>query len=95
MIRKCVKIKFNIQNENQIENESRAILNTKTKINLINHVYAKKFNVRRFEIFNCDAITIDNHRLKIYDFYFLQLEILNINNTSRFFEKSFLVIDLS
>ena len=71
VIRKCVKIKNNIQSENQIWNESRAIFDTKTKINLTNHVYAKKFNFRRFEILNCDAITIDNHRLKIYDVYFV------------------------
>jgi len=95
MIRNCVKIKINIQSENQIWNKSRAIFDTKTKINLISQVYAKKLNFRRFEILDCDAITIDNHRLKIYDVYFVQFEISNINNTNRFFEKSFLIVDLN
>ena len=67
VIRKCVIIKINIQSENKIWNESRAIFDTKAKINLISHVYAKKFNFCRFETLNCDAITIDSHRLKIYD----------------------------
>ena len=95
VIRKCVKIKINIQSENQTWNESRAIFDTETKINLISHVYAKKFNFRRFETLNCDAITIDNHRLKIYDVYFVQFEISNINDTNRFFEKSFLIVNLN
>ena len=95
VIRKCVKIKINIQSENQIWNESQAIFDTKTKINLINHVYAKKFNLRRFEVLDCDAITIDNHRLKIYDVYFVQFEISNVKSTNRFFEESFLVVNLN
>ena len=95
VIRKCVKIKINIQEENQIWNESKTIFDTKTKINLINQVYAKKLNLRRFEILSCDAITIDRHRLKTYDVYFVQLEVSNVNDTSRFFEESFLVVNLN
>ena len=54
-----------------------------------------RINLRRFEILDCDAITVDNHRLKIYDVYFVQFEISNINDTNRFFEKSFLIVDLN
>ena len=96
VIRKCVKIKINIQKENQIWNESKAIFDTETEISLINHVYAKKFNFRRFKILNCNAITIDKHRLKIYDIYFVQFEISNVKSTNRFFfEKSFLIMNLN
>ena len=95
VIRKCVKTKINIQEEDQTWNESKAVLDTKAEINLISQAYAKKLNLRRSEVLNCDAITVDRHRLKTYDVYFVQLEVPNVNGTSRFFEESFLTVNLN
>ena len=95
VIRKCVKTKINIQDEDQTWNESQAVLDTEAKVNLISHAYAKKLNLRRSEALDCDAITVDNHRLKTYDVYFVQLEVPDVKGTSRFFEESFLAVNLN
>ncbi|KAG7001976.1 hypothetical protein G7Y79_00030g065090 [Physcia stellaris] len=94
VIRKCVKAKVNIQGENKAWNESRAVLDTGAEVNLISHAYAKKLNLRRSEALGCDAITVGSHRLKTYGVYFVQLEVPDVKETSRFFEESFLAVDL-
>ena len=86
---KCDKIKIKI---NDIE--IFAIINSKTKINLINNVFVKKFKLILFDVFFCEIMIFDNNQLKIYEIYFVRLEISNENDVNRFFNENFLEIDL-
>ena len=47
-----------------------------------------------FHVFNCQAMNVKNHSLKIYDVYFIQFEIKNENDVSRFFNNNFLKTNL-
>ena len=72
-----------------------AIVNSKTKINLINNVFFKKFKLISFNVFTCEIIIVNNFRIKSYDVYFVRLEISNENDINRFFNENFLKVDLS
>ena len=76
---KCDKIKIKI---NDIE--IFAIINSKTKINLINNVFVKKFKLILFDVSFCEITTFDNNQFKIYEIYFVSLEISNENDVNRF-----------
>ena len=75
--------------------EIYTILNFETKINLINNIFIKNFKLISFNVFNCDAIILNNNKFKFYNVYFVQLKISNENDTNRFFNKNFLKIDLN
>ena len=70
------------------------MLNSKTKINLINNIFVNLFKLMFFHVFNCQAMNVKNHSLKIYDVYFIQFEIKNENDVSRFFNNNFLKTNL-
>ena len=72
-----------------------AIVDSKTKINLINNVFVKKFKLILFNVFTCEIMIVSNFRIKSYDVYFVQLKISNENDINRFFNENFLKIDLS
>ena len=87
---KCKKHKIKI-NETKI----LTIIDSKTEINLISNVLAKKLKLISFNVFICEIMIIDNNRIKFYDVYFVRLEVSNENDINRFFHESFLEIDLS
>ena len=70
------------------------IMNSKAKINLINNIFAKQFELKLFNVFNCETMIIDNHFFKIYDVYFVQFEMQNENDVNRFFNDSFIKTNL-
>ena len=72
-----------------------AIVDSKTKINLINNVFVKKFKLISFNVFTCEIMIVNNFRIKSYDVYFVRLKISNENDINRFFNESFLKVDLS
>ena len=86
---KCDKIKIKIN-----DNEILAVMNSKTKINLINNVFAKKFKLILFDVFFCEIMIFDSNQFKIYEIYFVRLKVSNENDVSRFFNESFLKVDL-
>ena len=86
---KCDKIKIKIN-----DNEIFAIMNSETKINLINNVFVKKFKLVLFDVSFCEIMTFGNNQLKIYEIYFVRLEISNENDVNRFFNENFLEVDL-
>ena len=86
---KCDKIKIKIN-----DNEIFAIMNSKAKINLINNVLVKKFKLILFDVSFCEIMILNNNQFKIYDVYFVRLKISNENDVNRFFNESFLKIDL-
>ena len=86
---KCDKIKIKIN-----DNEILAIMNSETEINLINNVFVKKFKLILFDVFFCEIMIFDNNQLKIYEIYFVRLEISNENDVNRFFNENFLKVDL-
>ena len=86
---KCDKIKIKIN-----DNEIFAIMNSKAKINLINNVLVKKFKLILFDVSFCEIMILNNNQLKIYDVYFVRLEVSNENDVNRFFNENFLEVDL-
>ena len=75
--------------------EIEIMLNSEAKINLINNILVKQLKLVLFHVSNCQAIDVNNHFLKIYDVYFVQFEVKNENDVSRFFNDSFLETDLA
>ena len=71
------------------------ILNSKTKINLINNIFVKQFKLILFYVFNCQIINVNNYLLKIYNVYFVQFKIKNENDINRFFNDNFLKINFA
>ena len=86
---KCSKHKIKI---NDIE--IFAIIDSKAKVNLINNVLVKKLKLISFNISSCEIMIVSNLRIKFYDVYFVRLEISNENDINRFFNESFLEVDL-
>ena len=86
---KCDKIKIKIN-----DSEIFAIMNSKAEINLISNVFAKKFKLILFDVFFCEIMTLGNNQLKIYEIYFVRLEVPNENDVNRFFNENFLEVDL-
>ena len=70
------------------------MLNSKTKINLINNIFVKQFKLMIFHVFNCQTMKVNNHLLKIYNVYFVQFEIKNENDVNCLFNDNFLKINL-
>ena len=75
--------------------EIEIMLNSKAKVNLINNILAKQLKLMLFHVFNCQTINVNNHLLKIYDVYFVQFEIKDENDVSRFFNDNFLETNLA
>ena len=88
-------IKINKRSNEKSKLEFETIMNSKTEINLINNVLVKQFELKLFNVFNCETMTIDNHSIKSYDVYFVQFEMQNENDVSRFFNDSFLETNLA
>ena len=87
---KCSKHKIKI---NDIE--IFAVIDSKAEISLISNAFAKKLKLVSFNVSSCEVMIVNNLRIKFYDVYFVRLEISNENDISRFFNESFLEVDLS
>ena len=94
---KCKKtiIKINKKSNEKSKLEFETIMNSETKINLINNTFVKQFELKSFSVSSCETMTIDNHFFKIYDVYFVQFEVQNENDVNRFFNDSFLKTNLT
>ena len=86
---KCDKIKIKIN-----DSEILAVMNSKAEINLISNVLVKKLKLVLFDVSLCEIMTFDSNQLKIYEIYFVRLEVSNENDVNRFFNESFLKVDL-
>ena len=93
---KCKKtmIKINKKSDEKSKLEFETIMNSKAEISLINNIFVKQLELESFNVFSCEAMTIDNHFFKIYDVYFVQFEMQNENDVSRFFNDSFIETNL-
>ena len=94
---KCKKTMIKINKKSNEKNKLKfeTIMNSKAKISLINNILAKQFELKSFNVSNCETMTIDNHFFKIYDVYFVQFEMQNENDMNRFFNDSFLETNLT
>ena len=94
---KCKKtmIKMNKKFDEKNKLKFEIVMNFETKINLINHIFVKQFELKFFNVSNCEIVTIKNHSFKNYEIYFVQFEIQNENDVNRFFNDNFLKIDLT
>ena len=94
---KCKKITIKIDKKFDEKNKLKfeIVMNSRTKINLINNTFAKQLELISFNVSSCEAIVIKNHSLKNYEIYFVQFEIQNENDVSRFFNDSFLETNLA
>ena len=94
---KCKKTMIKINKKSNEKNKLKfeTIMNSKTKINLINNIFVKQFELESFNVSSCETMIIDNHFLKIYDVYFVQFEMQNENDVNRFFNDNFLKTNLT
>ena len=69
-------------------------MNNKNKINFINRIIIKQLNLFSFFI-NQKICDIINTKLKIFKIHFFIVVITDKNNNQRFFEKSFLKININ
>ena len=94
---KCKKtmIKMNKKLDEKSKLKFEIVMNFETKINLINHTFAKQFELKFFNVSSCEIVTIENHSFKNYEIYFVQFEIQDENDVNRFFNDNFLEIDLT
>ena len=94
---KCKKtmIKINKKSDEKSKLKFETVMNSETKINLINNILVKQLELKSFNVSSCETMTIDNHFLKIYNVYFVQFEVQNENDVSRFFNDNFLETNLT
>ena len=94
---KCKKtmIKMNKKLDEKSKLKFEIVMNSETEINLINHIFVKQFELKFFNVSNCEIVIIKNHSFKNYEIYFVQFEIQNENDVNRFFNDNFLKIDLT
>ena len=71
-----------------------AVMDSGAEISLINQKLAKRLELEPSNVPSCEAVTIENNPLKNYEIYFVQFEVQNENDVSRFFNDSFLGTDL-
>ena len=86
---KCSKHKVKIN-----DTETFAVIDPGAEISLISNVLAKKLKLVPSNVSSCEVMTVNNLRIKSYDVYFVRLEVPDENGTSRFFNESFLEVDL-
>ena len=91
---KKTKIKINKTFDEKSKLKFEIVMNSKTEINLINHKFAKRLELKSFNVSSCETVIIKNHSFKNYEIYFVQFEIQNENDVSRFFNDNFLKTDL-
>ena len=94
-VTKCNKIEITIKNSTKEDVKIYAFLDSEAEISLINNILVKKFKLISFDVFSCEIMIIEHNRIKFYDVYFVQIEISNANEVSRFFNESFLEVDLN
>ena len=94
---KCKKtmIKMNKGFGEKDKLEFEVVMNSEAEISLISHTLAKQLELKLFNVPNCEAVTIENHPFKSYEIYFVQFEVQDENDVSRFFNDSFLGTDLT
>ena len=71
------------------------VFDSKAEINLINNVFAKKFKLISINVSSCKTMILNHNQLKFYEVYFVRFEIKNVKNNNRFFNESFLEVDLN
>ena len=88
-IRRCIQLKTNIK-----DMKLKTLLNCENEINLINRIMIKRLKLSFFFIHEktCDVANI---KLKIFEVHFLIVVIIDKNDCSRYFEKSFLKININ
>ena len=92
---KKTMIKINKRSNEKNKLEFETIMNSEAEINLISNALAKQFELKSFNVSSCETMTIDNHSIKNYNVYFVQLKVQNENDVNRFFNDSFLETNLA
>ena len=93
---KCKKTKIKVDRTFDEKNKLKfeVVMNSKTKINLINQKLVKRLELKSFNVSSCETVIIENNSFKNYEIYFVQFEVQNENDVSRFFNDSFLETNL-
>ena len=87
--RRCIQLKIEINGRT-----IKTLLNSESEINFINRAIVKQLNLFLFFI-NEKICDITNTKLKIFKIHFLTVAIIDKNDNQRFFEKSFLKININ
>ena len=90
--RTTIKIDKRFDEKNKLKFE--VVMNSKAEISLISKTFAKQLELESFNVSSCEAVIIENHSIKNYEVYFVQFEIQDENDVSRFFNDSFLETNL-
>ena len=93
---KCKKTKIKIDRTFDEKNKLKfeIVMNSKTEINLIDQKFAKRLELKSFNVSSCETMIIENNSFKNYEIYFVQFEVQNENDVNRFFNDSFLDTNL-
>ena len=77
-----------------MKNEKKTKLNCDNEINFISRQLIKKFDLFFFTIVELNARIVDNSKLQTFDVHFFLINVLNINDVFRFFEKFFMKVSM-
>ena len=72
-----------------------AKLDSDAEVNLISRAFAKLLNLVPSHDEGCDLRVVGGSPLKTHGVYFVRFEAIDIDGVSRFFEESFLAVDMS
>ena len=86
---KCDKIKVKANGS-----EVLAVMDPGAEVSLISNALAKKLKLVLSDVPPCEAMALGSNQLKTYGVYFVRLEVPDENGVSRFFNESFLGVDL-
>ena len=89
IIKKCIDVKIILN-----EKRKKTKLNCDNEINFISRQLIKKLDLFFFTIIELNVRIVDNNKLQTFDVHFLLINVLNINDVFRFFEKFFMKISM-
>ena len=89
IVKRCIDVKIILEKQ-----QKKVKLNCDNEINLISRKLIKKFNLLFFFIADFDTRIVDNNKLQNYSVHFLIINVIDKNDISKFFEKSFLKINM-
>ena len=77
------------------EHITMTLLNFDNEVNIISTHLIKKMKLNQDEKNSIVLSIINDKRLKIYEMHFLNMQVFDCKNYTRYFEKFFLTIDIT